>query len=203
MPRSGTTLVEQILASSPRRPRRRQAARLRRRFTVWAEPPTCARLAKPISPVFPRAARVGLRITDKLPANFLHARLIHGALPNARIIHVTRDPADTCVSCFSKLFDVGRSSPTILPNWARYRGLPPADGNMARDSAVARLHRSLLRDVGRRSRRRNPASPGILRPPHGTPPVLPSTKPRAWCKPPAQPRSANPFMQAPSAGRAR
>ncbi len=44
------------------------------------------------------------RITDKLPANFRYAELIHLALPNARIIHTCRDPIDTCLSCFSILF---------------------------------------------------------------------------------------------------
>ena len=44
------------------------------------------------------------RITDKMPANFLFVGLIRLILPNARIIHVLRDPVDTCLSCFSKLF---------------------------------------------------------------------------------------------------
>jgi hypothetical protein len=44
------------------------------------------------------------RIIDKLPQNFRFVGLIHLALPGARIIHVRRDPVDTCVSCFSKHF---------------------------------------------------------------------------------------------------
>ena len=43
-------------------------------------------------------------ITDKLPGNFMFIGLIHLALPNAIIIHTIRDPIDTCLSCFSKLF---------------------------------------------------------------------------------------------------
>jgi hypothetical protein len=39
-----------------------------------------------------------------MPANFRLAGLIHLALPNARIVHTVRDPIDTCLSCFSKLF---------------------------------------------------------------------------------------------------
>jgi hypothetical protein len=39
-----------------------------------------------------------------MPTNFKYAGLIHLALPNARIIHVARDPVDTCLSCFSLLF---------------------------------------------------------------------------------------------------
>jgi Sulfotransferase family len=45
-----------------------------------------------------------LRITDKQPSNYRFVGLIHLALPNAKIIHTIRDPVDTCVSCFSKLF---------------------------------------------------------------------------------------------------
>jgi hypothetical protein len=44
------------------------------------------------------------RIIDKTLANFRYVGLIHLALPNARIIHVRRDPLDTCISCFSILF---------------------------------------------------------------------------------------------------
>jgi hypothetical protein len=39
-----------------------------------------------------------------MPSNYFFAGLIHLALPNAKIIHTVRDPVDTCVSCFSKLF---------------------------------------------------------------------------------------------------
>jgi hypothetical protein len=39
-----------------------------------------------------------------MPSNFCFIGLIHLALPNARILHVTRDPLDTCLSCFSRLF---------------------------------------------------------------------------------------------------
>jgi hypothetical protein len=44
------------------------------------------------------------RVTDKTLSNFFFVGLIHLALPNAKIIHVVRDPVDTCVSCFTKLF---------------------------------------------------------------------------------------------------
>ena len=45
------------------------------------------------------------RITDKYPFNFLQLGLIHMALPNARFIHSCRGPVETCLSCFSRLFD--------------------------------------------------------------------------------------------------
>ena len=43
--------------------------------------------------------------TDKLPLNFLYAGLIARALPTARIIHMIRDPIDTCVGCYRTLFE--------------------------------------------------------------------------------------------------
>jgi hypothetical protein len=51
-----------------------------------------------------RLAPAASHITDKMPTNFLFAGLIHLALPNATIIHTVRDPVDTCISCFSRLF---------------------------------------------------------------------------------------------------
>ena len=45
------------------------------------------------------------RVVDKMLGNFRYAGLIHLALPKARIIHVRRDPLDTCLSCFQNLFD--------------------------------------------------------------------------------------------------
>jgi Flp pilus assembly protein TadD len=41
---------------------------------------------------------------DKLPFNFLYCGLIHRALPNARIIHMVRDPMDTCYAVYKTLF---------------------------------------------------------------------------------------------------
>jgi Sulfotransferase family len=60
------------------------------------------------------------RITDKMPANFLFAGLIHLALPNATIIHAVRDPIDTCVSCFSVHFTKGQKHTYDLAELGRY-----------------------------------------------------------------------------------
>ncbi len=120
MPRSGTTLVEQTLAShnavfgAGERPDLSQAiARLgATRLGAAAFPEAVWTMAGAefhamgadyvagLQALAPGAAR----ITDKMPANFLFVGLIRLILPNARIIHVLRDPMDTCLSCFSKLF---------------------------------------------------------------------------------------------------
>ena len=52
-------------------------------------------------------APAAVRIVDKSLGNFRFVGLIHLALPNARIIHVVRDPVDTCLSCFAQLFAEG------------------------------------------------------------------------------------------------
>jgi hypothetical protein len=44
------------------------------------------------------------RIVDTSPSNVAHVGLIHLALPNARIIHARRDPLNTCLACFGRLF---------------------------------------------------------------------------------------------------
>ncbi|MCA0202177.1 MAG: sulfotransferase [Proteobacteria bacterium] len=119
MPRSGTTLVEQILASHPAvrggGERRDFAAAIR--ACGLGDP---RRLGETYLARLPALGAGQTRITDKLPANFLHARLIHAALPGARIIHVMRDPADTCVSNFSKLFDIGQEFTYDLGELGRY-----------------------------------------------------------------------------------
>jgi hypothetical protein len=55
-----------------------------------------------------------------MPPNFVFAGLIHLALPNAIIIHTVRDPVDTCISCFSKLFTEGNFQTYDLAELGRY-----------------------------------------------------------------------------------
>ncbi len=119
MPRSGTTLMEQVLASHPQafgagelshvRPMARAMAWEdgRRAFPDIAPGLSADALRKlggdylaKVRPLAPWAAR----ITDKMPENFPFLGLIHLMLPNARIIAARRDPIDTCLSCYSKLF---------------------------------------------------------------------------------------------------
>jgi tetratricopeptide (TPR) repeat protein len=112
MPRSGTTLVEQILASHPliagagELPAMRLAVE-----ALGAYPDAVAGLARESlaglgRQYLERTAKLATRthLVDKMPANFLYAGLIHLMLPNARIIHCRRDAADTCLSCYTKLF---------------------------------------------------------------------------------------------------
>jgi len=118
MPRSGTTLVEQILASHPAVHGAGELELFQHAIDAvvgGGEPPTPEQMLAvtdaQISEVGSRyveslaaLAPDAQRITDKLPANFRFAGIIHLALPNARMIHVRRDPLDTCISCFSTYF---------------------------------------------------------------------------------------------------
>jgi hypothetical protein len=60
------------------------------------------------------------RVTDKTPANFRFAGMIHLALPNAIIIHAVRDPVDTCVSCFFENFTRGQPQTCDLAELGRF-----------------------------------------------------------------------------------
>ena len=122
MLRSGTSLVEQILASHPAAHGGGELAFMR---DVWGrvlemlragfdEYPKCLdhlqieqadELARdylgPLVALKPEARR----ITDKMLFNFLHLGLISSLFPGARIIHCSRDPMDTCLSCFLTQFN--------------------------------------------------------------------------------------------------
>lgn len=115
MPRSGSTLVEQILAGHPDV----FAAGELEDFGQAIDRIDGLRFPDDAAAITARQARqlgsdyldaigaqspAARRVTDKLPGNFRLIGLIRLALPNARIIHTRRNPLDTCVSCFSSLF---------------------------------------------------------------------------------------------------
>jgi tetratricopeptide (TPR) repeat protein len=111
MPRSGSTLIEQILASHPQI---HGAGELTTLEKMEAGYPECIldadrssfeQLGRQYLASLPKISDGILRIVDKLPGNFLRVGLIRLMLPNARIIHTMRNPIDTCVSCYSKLFN--------------------------------------------------------------------------------------------------
>ena len=110
MPRSGSTLIEQILASHPQIHGAGELTTLEKMEAGYpegildADCSTFKRLGGRYLASLPKVSDGTLRIVDKLPGNFLRIGLIHLMLPNARIIHTMRNPLDTCVSCYSKLF---------------------------------------------------------------------------------------------------
>jgi tetratricopeptide (TPR) repeat protein len=136
MPRSGSTLIEQILASHPRihgagelndleaavsgvlgnggRPSRYPEC------VPSLDDATLRRIGEVYLSRLPALADGKVRIVDKLPGNLLHIGLIRLILPNARVIHTVRNPIDTCVSCYSKLFTSGQNFSYDLTELGRY-----------------------------------------------------------------------------------
>ncbi len=116
MPRSGTTLIEQILASHPQVHGAGELTDFRETMTTVARSQAYPELVPGLTPEqigeigatylarITAAAPAAARITDKMPSNFALVGLIRLALPNARIIHVRRDPRDNCYSCFATDF---------------------------------------------------------------------------------------------------
>jgi len=119
MPRSGTTLIEQILSSHPDV---HGAGELNHLHNIMPDFPfqkLASLLAdgidehllsdfKQLGERYIREIRTHSTdarfITDKMPDNFLHIGLIRLALPKAKIIHCRRDPMDTCLSIFKTYF---------------------------------------------------------------------------------------------------
>jgi tetratricopeptide (TPR) repeat protein len=110
MPRSGTTLVEQIVSSHPK-------IRPGGELSFWTErgpafrtganglgPARMRRLATDYCALLQRIAPGAERVTDKMPFNFFWIGLIRAVLPNAFIIHCRRNPVDTCLSIYFTRF---------------------------------------------------------------------------------------------------
>jgi len=130
MPRSGTSLAEQILASHP-------AVFGAGELTFWHDAyrrleqinpegvPDRTLLAGMARSCLERLSALGggaVRVVDKMPANFLYAGLIHAVFPKARIIHMQRHPLDTCLSIyFQNFFNIGPYA-NDLENLAHYYG---------------------------------------------------------------------------------
>lgn len=138
MPRSGTTLTEQILGSHPA-------------VLTTGELPAISRIVRNMWPPYPEpvarteaatlgswadeymrelhavaaghsdlAANSALRITDKFPLNFIHLGLIATLFPNARIVHCRRDPLDTGLSCYAERFGLEDDFTTDLRHFGEY-----------------------------------------------------------------------------------
>ncbi len=132
MPRSGSTLLEQILASHSQIVAAGEInlfgaslhAMLRgRRFPdaiADFSDDDYAEIGALYRDGLKHFAGPGRRLVNKLPENFLFLGLIRRALPDARLIHARREPLDTCLSCFSHLFTVGQPYSYHLGELGRY-----------------------------------------------------------------------------------
>ncbi len=135
MPRSGTSLVEQILAAHPEVTAGGELPYLSQSVHQQIETATGSSKGEMIRALnetqlsaiadrylgklaeFHPDAR---HVTDKLPGNFILTGLIRSLFPKARIIHCQRDPLDTCVSCFTTLFEHGQEFSHDLAETGEY-----------------------------------------------------------------------------------
>jgi tetratricopeptide (TPR) repeat protein len=119
MPRSGTSLVEQILASHPDVHGAGELTLFDRAIAeAGADDLTVlgARYLALVDQIAPSTKRV----VDKLPSNFRHVALLHLALPRARIVHTVRDALDTCFSCYTTNFTGRQDFSWDLAECGRY-----------------------------------------------------------------------------------
>lgn len=121
MPRSGSTLIEQILAAHPRvqgagelgdlaRVLTEESARLRQQYPEWVPHATMSdwqRLGQRYLELTARFRDARPISTDKMPNNWQALGAIRAMLPGARIVVCRRDPLETCWSCFKQFFPTG------------------------------------------------------------------------------------------------
>ncbi|HHH42543.1 MAG TPA: sulfotransferase family protein, partial [Gammaproteobacteria bacterium] len=136
VPRSGTTLVEQILSNHPQV---HGAGELTAIKEIVDALPGISATTQPYPGCLDSITDQGLasagseyvagltalngsvrRITDKMPANFMHLGLIQMLLPRARVIHCRRDPLDTCLSYYFHDFSSPHSYSYRLEDLAVY-----------------------------------------------------------------------------------
>jgi tetratricopeptide (TPR) repeat protein len=127
MPRSGTSLGEQIIASHP-------AASGAGELSFWAaliaedaglrqhvlSESARSKVAEDYLRVLDRSSANASRVVDKAPANSDFLGLIYSVFPNARVIYMQRDPIDTCLSCYFQQFLLGLSFTFDLSDLAHY-----------------------------------------------------------------------------------
>jgi len=119
MPRTGTSLADRMLDGHPR-------------VHSVGERPALGALIGTLTPTnlelgvkafrreLRRLAPQADRIVDKMPFNFLNLGFLDIALPGARVIHMRRDPLDTCLSCYMTDFDEARGFSSEQERLGRY-----------------------------------------------------------------------------------
>ncbi len=135
MPRSGSTLTEQILAAHSAiegagelpylgQVIAEESERRGARFPDWVGSATAAdweRMGRRYLALTTRRRARYSRFTDKMPTNWMLVGAIRAMLPGARIVNCRRDPLETCWSCYKQLFAYGQEYTYDLDHLAVYR----------------------------------------------------------------------------------
>lgn len=163
-PRSGSTLIEQILASHPQVQGLGETAVLPKlleerypsgpkiaagRFRDLAE--------RTLAAMRERGWDDRSRFVDKTLENYLHLGLIHLLFPRAAIVHAVRDPMDAGLSCFRQLFVSGNETlydlADIGAEHRRYQGVMDHWRAVLPGRVIDVRHEDLIADPERESRR--------------------------------------------------
>jgi tetratricopeptide (TPR) repeat protein len=134
MPRSGTTLVEQIMVSHPKVAAGgelgfwlRQLDRIEPPSAAAFSPAADGETIRSYLGLLNRISPLAPRITDKMPYNFLALGLVSRLFPKAKIIHCRRNPVDTALSIyftrFAKRHEFANSRSGIVQYYKQYRRL--------------------------------------------------------------------------------
>ena len=152
LPRSGTTLTEQILASHSKVHGAGELSVVRDTFEslpriLKVDAPaaeclgrldreTAHRLARYHLDQLRSLNRQALRIVDKMPENYIYLGLLTALYPGARFIHCRRDLRDVAVSCWMTHFRHIRWANDPDHIVSRIQSVPTADGSLARGAAA-------------------------------------------------------------------
>lgn len=131
MPRSGTSLLEQILSTHPAIFGAGEQLILQHIFQTienfkQLEPNHLNQLAHQYLTTIKKLCPSSPYIIDKLPTNFLYLGLIELLFPKAKVIHIHRHPLDTCLSCFMQNFthlEFANNLNTIAQFYSQYQRL--------------------------------------------------------------------------------
>jgi tetratricopeptide (TPR) repeat protein len=108
MPRSGTTIIENLISQNPNVTAAGELPFLNRLYKATFRNADLRDMANFRNEYFLLLSGLGItssHFTDKMPTNFRFVPFIHAAFSDARILHVKRDPLATCFSIYSNDFD--------------------------------------------------------------------------------------------------
>lgn len=175
LPRSGTTLTEQILSSHPQCFGAGELNVLTDLATSIPDRIKDSQTSWPSSVLYldeqhldtmsneyltisrQRAKTASIRIIDKQPLNFWHVGLIALAFPNARILHCTRDIRDCGLSIFTQNFNISQNWATNLDDiahyWKGYKKLMHHFGNICPENILEVRYEDTVENIQEQSER--------------------------------------------------
>jgi hypothetical protein len=162
MPRSGSTLIEQVLSMHPDIHAAGELSLLSditgRHIERFEPGQDYRKIALQYLNELGKICQGKRFVTDKMPANFFFIGLIRQVMPHAKIIHTERHPLDTCVSCYAKLFNMGNLAFTydlgyLARYYMRYQALM-GHWYMGRDDDILSVeYESVVADLEGQARR--------------------------------------------------